>query len=48
MWHVWGKGEYRVWVAKPGGRGPQGRWEDNIKIHLSEIGREGGGLRNKW
>jgi hypothetical protein len=27
-----GIGEYRVWVGKPEGRAPLGRWEDNIKI----------------
>jgi len=34
--------EYRVFVAKPGGKRPLGRprrrWEDNIKIILQEVG----------
>jgi hypothetical protein len=35
-------------VGKPEGRGPLGRWDDNIKIGILEIKRAGGGLRNKW
>ena len=37
-----GRGVYRVWVEKPGGKGPLGRpksrWEDNIKMDLQEVG----------
>jgi len=39
------KGEYRVLVGKPKGKRPLGRprlrWEDNIKMHLWEVGCEG-------
>jgi len=42
MWHVWGRGVYRVLVRKPKGEGPLGRprrrWEDNIKMDLQEVG----------
>jgi len=35
-------GVYRALVGKPEGKGPHGRpkhrWEDNIKIHLQEVG----------
>jgi hypothetical protein len=48
-WHVARMGqernEYGVFVAKPEGKRPLGiprrRWEENIKIHLTEIGRGG-------
>jgi hypothetical protein len=37
-----GKGVYRVLVGKPEGKRPLGkrrrRWEDNIKMHLQEVG----------
>jgi hypothetical protein len=37
-----GRGEYRVLVGKPEGKGPMGRprcrWEDNIKMDLQEVG----------
>jgi hypothetical protein len=44
MWRARGKlrGAYNVLVERPGGRRPLGRprrrWEDNIKMHLREIG----------
>jgi len=41
MWHVWGKGLYRVLVWKPERKRPLGRsrcrWEDNIKMDLQEV-----------
>ena len=40
-----GRGEYRVLVGKLGGKRPlgrpRGRWEDNNKIGLQEVGCEG-------
>jgi hypothetical protein len=33
-----GRGVYRVLVGKPGGKRPLGRWEDNIKMDLQEVG----------
>jgi hypothetical protein len=40
-----GRGVYRVLVGRPEGRRPLGRprrrWEDNIKMDLSEIGFDG-------
>ena len=37
-----GRGVYRVLVGKPEGRRPLGRprrrWEDNIRMHLREVG----------
>jgi hypothetical protein len=40
-----GRGVYRVWIGRPEGkrplRRPRRRWEDNIKMHLREIGTEG-------
>jgi hypothetical protein len=40
-----GRGVYRVLVGRPKGKRPLGRprhrWEDNIKIDLSEIGISG-------
>jgi len=37
-----GRGVYRVLVGKPEGKRPLGRprhrWEDNIKMHLQEVG----------
>jgi hypothetical protein len=40
-----GRGDYTVLVASPKGKRPLGRprhrWEDNIKIHLREIGIDG-------
>ena len=33
-----GRGVYRVLVEKPEGRRPLGRWEDNIRIDLREVG----------
>jgi hypothetical protein len=53
-----GRGVYRVLVGKPGGKRSLGRprrgWEDNIKMHLQEVGC--GGIdwielaqdRNRW
>ena len=44
MWRVWveGRGVHRVLVGKPEGRRPfgrpRGRWEDNIKTDLQEVG----------
>ena len=36
------RGLYRVLVGKPKGKGPlgrpRGRWEDNIKMDLQEVG----------
>jgi hypothetical protein len=36
------RGVYRVLVGKPGGKRPLGRpmlgWEDDIKVHLLEVG----------
>ena len=34
-------GIYRVLVGKPEGKRPRGRWEDNIKMYLQEVGCEG-------
>jgi hypothetical protein len=40
-----GRGAYRILVERPEGRRPFGRprrrWEDNIKIHLQDVGWEG-------
>jgi hypothetical protein len=40
-----GKGDYRVLVGRPAGKGPLGRprrrWEDNIKMDLRGIGIDG-------
>jgi hypothetical protein len=37
-----GRGAYRIFVGRPEGRRPLGRpryrWEDNIKMHLQEVG----------
>jgi hypothetical protein len=33
-----GRGAYRILVGRPKGRRPLGRWEDNIKIDLQEVG----------
>jgi hypothetical protein len=38
------RGVYRVLVGKPEGKRPLGRWEDNIKMDLQEVG-EG---RGNW
>jgi hypothetical protein len=44
MWHEWGdkRNMYRLLERKPEGRRPlgrpRGRWVDNIKIYVSEIG----------
>jgi len=39
------RGAHRVLMRKPKGKGPLGkprhRWEDNIKMHLQEVGWEG-------
>jgi hypothetical protein len=44
------RGVHRVLVGKPEGKRPLGRlrrrWEDNIKMHLQEVG--GGGGRGEW
>jgi hypothetical protein len=44
MYHVWGRGAYRVLMGKPTERKPLGRpkrrWEDNIKTNLREVGLE--------
>ena len=44
MYHVWGRGAYRVLMGKPKERKPLGRpkrrWEDNIKMNLREVGLE--------
>jgi hypothetical protein len=43
MWNVWGRREnlYRDFVRKPEGRkplgGPRYRWNDNIKMILTEV-----------
>ena len=38
-----GRGVHKVLVGKPEGKRPSGRprrsWEDNIKMHLQEVGR---------
>jgi hypothetical protein len=43
-----GRGAYRIWVGRPEGRRPLGRprcrWEDNIKMDLSRIGKGAHGL----
>jgi len=40
-----GSGIYRVLVGRPEGKRPLGRpkhsWEDNIKLHIREIGIDG-------
>jgi hypothetical protein len=40
-----GRGAYGVLVRRPEGKRPLGRtklrWEDNIKIHLRQVGRGG-------
>jgi hypothetical protein len=36
-----GRGAYRVLVGRPEGKRPLGRWEDNIKMDLGEIGIDG-------
>jgi len=45
MWER--RGVYRVLVGKPEGKRPLGRrrhrWEDNIKMHLQEVGCGGMG-----
>ena len=52
------RGDYRVLVGKSEGKRPVGRprrrWEDNIKMDLQEVGREGMDWnelvqdRNRW
>jgi hypothetical protein len=32
------RGAYRILVVRPEGRPPLGRWEDNIKMDLQEVG----------
>jgi hypothetical protein len=47
MWHAWGKEEifYLVLVGRPEGKKPlkrpRCRWEDKIKLDLTEIGING-------
>ena len=47
MYRVWGsiRGVYRVLLGKPEGKRPLGRprrrWEDNIKMHIQEVGLGG-------
>jgi hypothetical protein len=47
MWHSWGerRGVYSVLVGRLEGERPLGRprrrWEDNIKLELTEIGIDG-------
>jgi hypothetical protein len=36
-----GRGVYRILVAKPEGKRPRCRWEDNIKMDLQEVGYGG-------
>jgi hypothetical protein len=40
-----GRDAYRILVGRPEGRRPLGRprrrWEDNIKMHLQEVGWDG-------
>jgi len=47
-----GRGVYRVSVGKPEGKRPLGiprcRWEDNIKIHLKEVGCGGVWTGSRW
>ena len=46
MWLAWGRrgGAYRVLVGKPDGKRPlgrpRGRWVDNIRMDLQEVGCE--------
>ena len=44
-----GRGVHKVLVGKPEGKRPlgrpRGRWEDNIKMNLEEVGR---GLATGW
>ena len=42
MWED--RGVHRVLVGKPEGKRPRGRWEDNIKMNLQEVG----GGRGDW
>jgi hypothetical protein len=43
MWHVRGRGAYRVLVGKLEGKKPLGRlrsrWNDNIKINVKSVKR---------
>jgi hypothetical protein len=45
MWHVWGRGVYRIFARKTEGKRPlvrpRRRWENNIKMDLQEVGWEG-------
>jgi hypothetical protein len=46
MWHIWTEqGAYTILVEKPEGKQPLGshrhRWDDNIKMDLKAVGREG-------
>jgi len=52
-----GRGVHRVLVGKPAGKRPLGRprrrWEDNIKMHLPEVGGAGDWMelahdRDRW
>jgi hypothetical protein len=45
MWHIQGRGVYKVLVGKPEGNKPhvrpRHRWEENIMMNLHEVGYEG-------
>jgi hypothetical protein len=45
MWHVWGRGAYRILVGKPEEKRLlerlRRRWEDNIKVDLRTGGLGG-------
>jgi hypothetical protein len=45
LWHIWGKGAYKVLLGKPEGNRPLGipicRQDDNIKMNFKESGWQG-------
>ena len=48
-----GRGVHRVLVGKPEGKRPLGRWENNIKMDLQEVGGGGDWMdlaqdRDRW
>jgi hypothetical protein len=42
MWHAWERNVYKVLMGKPEGKRPRGRprrrWEDGIRMDITEIG----------